>query len=96
MDENLFKELKEAVVEMVEIEQGKRKPISVVEIFPEPKAVRKQLKLSQPKFAKFIGVKTDTLRNWEYGRRRVPATARRLLYIAQKHPEIILEMTNMK
>ena len=96
MDENLFKELKEAVVEMVEIEQGKRKPISVVEIFPEPKAVRKQLKLSQPKFAKFIGVKTDTLRNWEYGTRRVPATARRLLYIAQKHPEIILEMTNMK
>lgn len=96
MDENLFKELKEAVVEMVEIEQGKRKPISVVEIFPEPKAVRKQLKLSQPKFAKFIGVKTDTLRNWEYGRRKVPATARRLLYIAQKHPEIILEMTNMK
>lgn len=96
MDKEIFDGIMEGLKEAIEIEQGKRNPISVVEIFPEPKAVRKQLNLSQPKFAKFIGVKTDTLRNWEYGRRRIPATARRLLYIAQKHPEIILEMTNMK
>lgn len=92
MDNEIFESIIEGLKESAEIAQGKRKAGSVVEVFPEPKAVRKKLNLSQVQFAKFIGVKTDTLRNWEYGRRRVPQTARRLLSIAEKHPEVILEV----
>ena len=94
MKKKLFNEIMEGLQEALEIERGQKKPTSVVELPSNPKEVRKQLNLSQPEFAKFIGVKTDTLRNWEYGRRKIPTTARRLLYIAKKYPDIILEMSN--
>lgn len=91
MNKKDFEELKAAVVEMVEIEQGKRKPVSVVEI-PTPKQIREKLELSQPQFAELVGVKVATLRNWEQGRRKIPPTARTIFRIAQKYPKIILEM----
>jgi len=92
MDKEIFDGIMEGLQEAIDVSRGKRKPTSVVEIPANPKLVRQQLKLSQPQFARFIGVKVDTLRNWEQGRRRIPSTARTLIRIAQKHPKIILEM----
>ncbi len=92
MNKKDFEDLKSAVIEMIEIEQGKRKPASVVVMPTNPKKVRENLKLTQVELAKIIGVKTDTLRNWEYGRRKMPTMARNLMYIAEHHPKVILEL----
>lgn len=43
-------------------------------------------------FRILMGVKTNKLRNREYGRRRIPTTARHLLYIAQKYPAVVSEI----
>ena len=93
MNENDFNELVDSIKEAIAVHKGAASPAEVLEI-PDPKKSREKLNLSQPEFARFIGVKVATLRNWEQGRRRIPATARRLLKIAEKHPEIILEMTS--
>ena len=74
------------------IEQGKRKPASVVVMPANPKKVRENLKLTQVELAKIIGVKTDTLRNWEYGRRKMPKMAKNLMYIAEHHPKVLMEL----
>lgn len=88
----LYEEIMAGLQEALEIEKGLKKPAHVVKLPDNPKNVRKKLKLSQSQFSRFLGIKTDTLRNWEYGRRKMPETARRLMFIAEKHPEIILEM----
>ena len=90
----LYENLMEALLEVREIRAGRAKSAGTIEIPTNPKDVRKKLKLSQPEFAEFVGVKVATLRNWEQGRRKIPATARRLLHIAEKHPEIIIEMAS--
>ncbi|MBQ6705694.1 MAG: type II toxin-antitoxin system MqsA family antitoxin [Opitutales bacterium] len=88
----LYEEIMAGLQEALDIEKGVKKPRSVVTLPDNPKSVRKKLRLSQAQFSRFLGIKKDTLRNWEYGRRKMPETARRLLFIAEKHPEIILEM----
>ena len=88
---SIFEDIKEGLTEALEIERGKRKPLSYVEL-ESPKEIREKLSLTQPEFAEFVGVRVATLRNWEQGRRRIPSTARTLLRIAQKYPKIILEM----
>ncbi len=92
----LYENLMSALIEVREIEAGRAKPVAVIELPESPKVIREQLKLSQPKFAEFVGVKLATLRNWEQGRSKVPTTAKRLLSIAQRHPHIIAEMVNAR
>lgn len=87
----VFKDIKKGLREALEIERGNRKPASIVEL-ESPKEIREKLELTQPEFAEFVGVRVATLRNWEQGRRKIPSTARTLLRIAQKYPQIILEM----
>ena len=54
-------------------------------------ALRRFIGLSQPQFAKAIGISVHTLRNWEQNRRRPEGPALALLRIAARHPRIILE-----
>ena len=60
---------------------------------PEPDvvAIRSKTGLSQPAFAKSIGVALGTLKNWEQGRRRPEGAARVLLALIEKRPSIVLE-----
>ena len=88
----LYEEIMAGLQESLEIEKGVKKTRSVFVLPDNPKNVRKKLRLSQARFSRFLGIKKDTLRNWEYGRRKMPEIARRLLFIAENHPEIILEM----
>jgi len=88
---SIFEDIKNGLNEALEIERGNRKPASVVEL-ESPKEIREKLELTQPEFAEFVGVRVATLRNWEQGRRKIPRAARTLLRIAQKYPQIILEM----
>jgi putative transcriptional regulator len=54
--------------------------------------LRKRLNLSQSVFAAFLGVRPASVMSWEYGRRIPSGPARRLLEIATRHPEILLEV----
>ena len=52
-------------------------------------AIRKELGLSQPEFAVFMGVSLGTLRNWEQARREPHGPARALLLVASKQPAAV-------
>ena len=54
-------------------------------------ALRARLKLSQPVFAGALNVSPETVRAWEQGKRRPDGAALRLLQVAERHPEVILE-----
>ena len=58
---------------------------------PEPDVVtiRGKTGLSQPAFAKSIGIPLGTLKNWEQGRRRPEGSARVLLTLIEKRPSIV-------
>lgn len=51
--------------------------------------IRKELGLSQPEFAGFMGVSLGTLRNWEQERREPQGPARALLLVASRQPAAV-------
>lgn len=53
--------------------------------------LRRRMNLSQEDFAKALGVSQSTVGLWEQGRRRPDGASSRLLEIAEKHPEVLLE-----
>ncbi len=57
-------------------------------------AARRRLGVSQEVFARTLGVKVGTLRNWEQGRSKPPGPARLALKMAATHPEIFREVVN--
>jgi putative transcriptional regulator len=54
-------------------------------------ALRKFIGLSQPQFAKALGISVYTLRNWEQDRRVPEGPALALLRIAARHPSVLKE-----
>lgn len=54
--------------------------------------VRLKSGLSQAKFAAALGVSKRTLEQWEQGRRKPSGAAKQLLKIAERHPEVLLEV----
>jgi putative transcriptional regulator len=56
--------------------------------------VRVRLKsgLSQSQFASALGVSKRTLEQWEQGRREPSGAAKQLLKIAERHPEVLIEV----
>ena len=54
-------------------------------------AIRSSTGLSQPAFARSIGIPLGTLKNWEQGRRRPEGPARVLLALIAKRPSIVQE-----
>ncbi len=74
--------------------KGERDGFAVHEVeVPEPDVatIRDKTGLSQPAFAKSIGVPLGTLKNWEQGRRRPEGPARVLLALIGKRPSIVQE-----
>lgn len=53
-------------------------------------ATRQKLGLSQPQFARLLGISVRTLHHWEQGTRTPSGAARVLLRVAARHPQIIL------
>jgi putative transcriptional regulator len=68
---------------------GKRKRIEA-----KSYVVRVRLKsgLSQAEFASALGVSKRTLEQWEQGRRKPSGAAKQLLKIAERHPEVLVEV----
>jgi putative transcriptional regulator len=51
--------------------------------------VRQKLAVSQAIFAQMLGVSLSSVRAWEQGRREPDGPARRLLQIAELHPQVL-------
>ncbi|MEW6563833.1 MAG: NadS family protein [Pseudomonadota bacterium] len=91
MDKTLFEDLKQSLSEAAEIRRGERPPAQVTHVHaPDAKAIRAKTGLSQSEFARLIGVKVATLRNWEQQRRHPTGAAAALLTIVEKEPEVAL------
>ena len=72
--------------------KGDRTGFTVHEIdvpWPDVVAIRSKTGLSQPAFARSIGIPLGTLKNWEQGRRRPEGPARVLLALIDKQPSIV-------
>ena len=54
--------------------------------------IRMKSGLSQAQFAAALGVSKRTLEQWEQGRREPSGAAKQLLKIAERHPEVLLEI----
>ena len=92
MDKKMYDELLESVHQAKAIMKGEMKPGRVFKFEElDAKAIRRQLNLSQDKFAQLLGISVSTLRNWEQGRRRPEGPARVLLRVAAIHPEAIMD-----
>ena len=73
------------------IRRGERRPSRAFVFKPEDvRAIRQNLRKSQPEFALLIGVSVATLRNWEQGRRAPEGPARALLRIAAANPRAVI------
>ena len=59
--------------------------------YPDVVAIRSKTGMSQPAFARSIGIPVGTLKNWEQGRRRPDGPARVLLALIDKRPTIVQE-----
>lgn len=53
--------------------------------------LRRRLNYSQPMFARALNVSVKTVRAWEQGTRRPGEAALKLLAIADKHPEALID-----
>ena len=94
MEKELLDELKQSLREASLIRRGQLKPGRRFRVNPKFNIVRVrgELGLSQSKFAAILGISPDTLQNWEQGRRTPTGPAKVLLKIAEKHPEVLLEV----
>ena len=92
MKDELFQQLISSLKEGGAILRGKKKAARKTTLqWPDARAVRETLGLSQSQFAALIGISPRTLQNWEQGHRRPEGTARALLRVAERHPEAVLE-----
>ena len=66
-----------------------RKPLAKV---PAVVTVRNASGLSQAQFAVLLGVSVRTLQKWEQGTRDPSGAAKSLIRIAQRHPEVLVDV----
>lgn len=57
--------------------------------------IRRTLDVSQQVFASLLNVKVTTVRSWEQGRRIPDGASTRLLDLAEKRPQVLLELSGM-
>lgn len=95
----LFNELKAALADSLRYERGEMVDLRTTELPPavrrispaEIRRIRLALHASQRRFAKLINVSANTVESWEQGTRRPRQAALKLLAIARKYPEVLLE-----
>ena len=87
-------ELMASLNEAAEIMAGQRAPARAwhPRAAVDVRAIRQQLGLSQPDFAKRFGFTTSAVREWEQGRRQPEAAARVLLLVIASRPEVVDEV----
>lgn len=86
-------ELLQSMAQALAHAQGKRTGSRVHKVAVKPADVqkaRKQLGLSQDKFAEAFGVSASTLRKWEQGQRAPTGAAKTLLKIIAREPQAVI------
>jgi putative transcriptional regulator len=101
MSDEAFADLKEALEGALAFERGGRGDLKVTRIqAPQPpKAmspreiarIREKLNCSQAVFAMMLNISPKTVQAWEQGLREPGDAALKLLTIAKKHPEVLLD-----
>lgn len=97
LGQGLLKGLKEAVAFENKKMDLRTTTIEIPDLPPEfnkteVKAVRERLNVSQPIFAKILGVSSDTVKAWERGANKPHGSSARLIQIAEKNPQAFQEM----
>jgi putative transcriptional regulator len=93
MKNQLFEELLGSVREAGKIHRGESKPARITRKEDiDVSKIRKNMGLTQEQFSALMGIKLATLRNWEQKRRHPESSARLLLRIAEKHPDIVMSV----
>jgi putative transcriptional regulator len=91
MKKTILEELLAGMKQASEIARGPRAPARAVRINASSvKQLRGWTKLSQPAFARLVGVELSTLRNWEQGRREPTGPAQALLRAIHNDPENVI------
>lgn len=101
MSDDAFADLKAAMEDALAFERGERRKLKVARIQAprRPRAmspkdiarIREKLNCSQAVFALMLNISTKTVQAWEQGSREPGDAALKLLSIAKKHPEVLLE-----
>ena len=101
MSEEAFADLKSAMEDALAFERGTRGDLKVtrVQVPRRPKAmsprdiasIRERLNCSQAVFAILLNISPKTVQAWEQGSRTPGDAALKLLTIAKRHPEVLLE-----
>jgi putative transcriptional regulator len=101
MSEESFADLKSAFEDALAYERGARKDLRVTHVAvprpPKPMSkteiaqIRQQLNCSQAIFAMMLNISPKTVQAWEQGLRTPSDAALKLLSIAKKRPEILLD-----
>lgn len=110
--ENFGDLLIQGLEEAAAVDKGRAKPARVsrrkitarkADVAPPPSynrvnivKVRKSLGVSQPVFASMLNVSRSTVRAWEQGAREPEGATLRLLEVADKHPEVLVEAIEAK
>lgn len=98
MTDETFAELMKSAKQALAYERGEVSGHRVTRIaVPRPMSstdiarIRQQLKYSQSVFARMLNVSPKTVQAWEQGVRVPSDAALKLLTIAKRHPEVLLE-----
>jgi putative transcriptional regulator len=101
MTDEAFAELKAAMEDALAFERGAGRDLKIIRIRAPrpPKAmsaqdivqIRRKLNCSQTVFALMLNISPKTVQAWEQGSREPGDAALKLLSIAKKHPEVLLE-----
>ncbi len=95
----IFEDLKVALADSLRFERAQPVNLRVTELPSRPKRftpreirrIRLSLHASQAVFARFLNVSSNTVESWEQGTRYPQRAALKLLHVARKHPEVLLE-----
>lgn len=95
----VFNQLRTALADSLRFEAGERVDLRVATLPPPPKRVppkrirqiRHSLNASQALFARYLNVSANTVRSWEQGTRVPREAALKLLSLASRNPQALLE-----
>ncbi len=96
---NIYEDMRQSLADAEAFERGAKVDLRVTEIPSPPKQmkpeeirrIRESLHASQATFAHFLCVSAKAVQSWEQGVRRPQSTALRLLTIAKKNPQVLLQ-----
>ncbi len=95
MDDESFKELLESIREGMAINRGEQEPSRSFHFSScDVHSIRNKFGFSQREFAMLLGISVRTLQNWENGHRKPTGTAKVLLEIIDKYPDVFLNKRN--